>query len=122
MSELKDRSSLPGSVDGVESIGAYLAQQRRIRGISAEQLAETTRIPLRSIERLEAGVFDGKLDGFARGFVRTVAEALGLDLHETLIRTLREPSGEETESSDDSWAWASMFAMVVRSRSISRAP
>jgi hypothetical protein len=73
------------------SIGIYLAGQRRLRGISIEELATRTRIPLRSLERLEAGVFDSEIDGFVRGFVRTVAEALGLDAGDTLARTLAEP-------------------------------
>ncbi len=113
MSELSGRSSSLASVDRVESIGAYLAEQRRMRGISPEQLAEITRIPLRSIERLEAGVFDDNLDGFARGFVRTLALALGLDPQETLIRTLREPSAEETRASGAGRAWARRLAMVA---------
>jgi hypothetical protein len=73
------------------SIGAYLSAQRRLRGISIEDLSHQTRIPLRSLERLEAGSFDADVDGFVRGFVRTVAAALGLDADEALNRTLREP-------------------------------
>jgi hypothetical protein len=77
-----------------ESIGRYLSQQRRLRGISIAQLAELTRIPVRSIERLEAGHFDDDIDGFVRGFVRTVSEALGLDPEDALARMLSEPRGE----------------------------
>ena len=76
---------------GPQPIGAYLATQRRLRGITLEELAAETRIPLRSLERLESGFFDAATDGFIRGFVRTVAEALGLDPDETLNRTLEEP-------------------------------
>ena len=75
-----------------ESIGEYLARERELRGISLDELAETTRIPLRSLERLEAGAFDRDPDGFARGFVRTVAEALGLEPDQTVIRMLPEPA------------------------------
>ena len=49
----------------------------------------TTRIPIRSLARLEAGVFDAEPDGFARGFVRTVAIALGLPPDETVARMTR---------------------------------
>ncbi len=49
-----------------------------------------TCIPLRSLERLESGAFDETPDGFARGFVRTVALALGLDPDETVSRMLPE--------------------------------
>ncbi len=61
------------SRERAEPIGAYLARQRVLRGITLEELAESTRIPIRSLARLEAGVFDAEPDGFARGFVRTVA-------------------------------------------------
>jgi hypothetical protein len=78
------------SASAPESIGAYLALQRRVRGISIEELAQATRIPMRSLQRLEAGAFDADPDGFARGFVRTVAQALGLPPDETVARMLPE--------------------------------
>ncbi len=74
------------------SIGAYLARERRLRGIAISELAELTKIPLRSIERMEAGAFDGNPDGFVRGFVRTIAVALGLDPEEAIMRMLGEPA------------------------------
>lgn len=76
---------------GKDGIGAYLASQRKLRGISLEELANATRIPRRSLERLEAGVFDEQPDGFVRGFVRTVAGAIGLDPDATVMRMLAEP-------------------------------
>jgi transcriptional regulator with XRE-family HTH domain len=84
-------------VDREASIGRYLAGQRRLRGVSLEDLAALTRIPLRSLERLEQGAFDSNPDGFVRGFVRTVAEALGLDPDETVMRLLTEPPGGDEE-------------------------
>jgi transcriptional regulator with XRE-family HTH domain len=82
------------SRERAEPIGAFLARQRVLRGVTLEQLAETTRIPLRSLARLEAGVFDADPDGFARGFVRTVAIALGLPPDETVARMLPEPGSD----------------------------
>jgi cytoskeletal protein RodZ len=73
------------------SIGAYIARQRRLRGISLEELEALTRIPRRSLERLEAGAFDSEPDGFVRGFVRTVSIAIGLDPDDTVTRMLAEP-------------------------------
>ena len=61
-------------------------------GTLREELCELTRIPHRSLERLEEGVFDQVDDGFVRGFVRTVAEALGLDSDDTVARMCEEPS------------------------------
>jgi hypothetical protein len=73
-------------------IGEYLRRQRMLRGMSTEELASITRIPLRSLERLEGGQFDGQTDGFVRGFVRTVANALGLDADDAILRMLGEPT------------------------------
>jgi transcriptional regulator with XRE-family HTH domain len=81
-----------------EAIGAYLARQRRLRGISLEELAAATRIPVRSLQRLEQGAFDRDPDGFARGFVRTVAVALGLPPDETVARMLPEAGGDQRRS------------------------
>jgi hypothetical protein len=69
-----------------------LARQRELRGISREELAAVTRLPLRSLERLETGAYDGQQDGFVRGFVRTVALAIGLDPDDAVARLLAEPS------------------------------
>jgi transcriptional regulator with XRE-family HTH domain len=79
------------------SIGRYLASQRRLRDISLDQLAALTKLPRRSLERLESGAFDQEPDGFARGFVRTVAIALGLDPDEAVMRLMREPPDDEAE-------------------------
>jgi cytoskeletal protein RodZ len=65
--------------------------------MSREDLAALTRIPVRSIERLEEGAFDRQADGFARGFVRAVAEALGLDVQEAVLRLLGEPADSAAE-------------------------
>jgi len=72
------------------SIGAYLERQRVLRHITLDELEATTRIPRRSLERLEAGAFDHDRDAFARSFVRTVATALGLDANEAVTRLLAE--------------------------------
>ncbi len=84
----------------VSPIGEYLRRQRMLRGVTAEELARLTRIPLRSIERLESGQFDGQSDGFARGFVRTVADALGLDVEDAVSRMLEEPISNTREERD----------------------
>ncbi len=75
------------------SIGSYLASQRRLRGLSLEELESVTRIPRRSLERLESGAFDCQQDAFVRGFVRTVCGAIGLDECDTMARMLS--GGEE---------------------------
>lgn len=86
-----------GGADREASIGRFLAAQRRLRGVSLDELADLTRIPRRSLERLEDGAFDRQADGFARGFVRTVALALGLDADQAVMRLLVEPADADED-------------------------
>lgn len=91
------RAEARQAASGGASVGAYLAAQRRLRGISLDELAARTVIPRRNLERLEAGAFEGVPDGFTRGFVRTVAEALGLDPDEAVMRLMQEPAADAFE-------------------------
>jgi transcriptional regulator with XRE-family HTH domain len=100
------------------SVGRYLARQRKLRGVSLEELADATQIPRRSLERLESGAFDQQVDGFSRGFVRTVADALGLDAEDAVLRLLGEPNGPDDEpimASDVLKRWAAVAAVVIAS-------
>ena len=103
----------PGERFEADAIGAYLRRQRVLRGISTEELASLTRIPLRSLERLEEGQFDGETDGFVRGFVRTVANALGLDADDAIARMLREPAAGTWERGPTHRGLKQAFAGIV---------
>ena len=91
-------------------VGHYLASQRRLRGISLDELAGLTQIPKRSLERLESGIFDKASDGFVRGFVRAVAVSLGLDPDEAVMRLMAEPE----EASPQAGSLASAFGAGAR--------
>ncbi len=107
-----DDGSVEAGGEAPASIGAYLSRQRRLRGISLDDLAALTQIPLRSLARLEAGTFDADPDGFVRGFVRTVATALGLDPGETVTRMLSEP-GAAADPRPDGLVTARHVAVVL---------
>ncbi len=71
----------------MESIGHFLRTERELRQLSLEELAQTTRIPLKSLQLLE----DDRLDSlpgdvFVRGFVRSYAKAVGLGADDALRR------------------------------------
>ena len=71
----------------MESVGEFLRRQREARGMSLEDVARATRVPLASMERLEAGQFD-ELPGevFVRGFLKSYARAVDVPIDEALAR------------------------------------
>lgn len=67
-------------------IGEVLAAARRGRGLSIAEVAKDTKIRTKYLEALEAGDFASiPGDIYARGFIKTYAEYLGLD-HRPLLK------------------------------------
>lgn len=69
------------------SVGARLRLERELLGMSIEEVARATRIPVTSLERVENDRFDD-LPGevFVRGFLRSYAKTVGLDGDEILAQ------------------------------------
>jgi cytoskeleton protein RodZ len=112
----------------VSGFGDRLRREREMRGISLEEIAESTKIGTRSLRALEDDEFD-KLPGgiFNKGFVRAYARFLGLDEEQTVAdfdSALKEhqaatghpqeaPEEEEPESSGTGMTWLLAVALVV---------
>jgi transcriptional regulator with XRE-family HTH domain len=65
----------------------HLRARREEKGLSLEEIANATRIPARSLRRLEAGRFEElPADVFVRGFLRSYARCVELDPEETISR------------------------------------
>ena len=80
MSRAVLRTTLPG-------VGETLRSERELRGISLEEVAQTTRIPLRTLKQMEDECWqDLPGDVFARGFLRSYSQAIGLDARPLLAR------------------------------------
>jgi len=81
------RSAPRGSQDLSESLGAHLRHSRERRGMSVPELSRITRIPMASLEAIEADRFD-ELPGevFVRGFLRAYAQAVRILPAEILAR------------------------------------
>jgi transcriptional regulator with XRE-family HTH domain len=79
----KGSRSLGASPSG--SIGGRLRAERELLGMSLEEISRATRIPVLSLERLEADRFDD-LPGevFVRGFLRAYARTVGIEADEVL--------------------------------------
>lgn len=71
----------------MESIGIWLRREREVRGVSLEEVADATRIPVQSLANIEDGRFDD-LPGevFVKGFLRSYARAVGLPGDDVLAR------------------------------------
>ncbi|GAB5547601.1 MAG: helix-turn-helix domain-containing protein [Sandaracinaceae bacterium] len=80
----------------MESLGTYLRNERELRQISLEEIAQTTRIPIRMLQRIEDDDLDA-LPGevFARGFLKSYATSVGLDAEDVLGRYGRRDQPEE---------------------------
>src|SRR3954464_14443387 len=75
------------------SIGAQLRHARELKGMSLDDVAGRTRIPIRHLQNLEREEWDAlPAATYAVGFTRNYANAVGLD-GPALARTLRERIG-----------------------------
>ena len=81
----------------MDSIGHTLRNERQLKQLSLEELAQTTRIPLKSLQQIEADEF-AQLPGdiFVRGFVRSYAKALGVD-GDPLLQRLEADRREQAQ-------------------------
>ncbi len=89
-------SSEPGIADdGPTSPGRYIRDQRTRAGMSLEQLAAATKIPVRQLTRLEDDDFS-EMHGmvFVKGFYRCCARVLHLD-EEHVLGLLYEQEREQ---------------------------
>jgi cytoskeletal protein RodZ len=69
------------------TVGQYLRELRETKRMSVEEVSRATRMPMSSVERIEADRFD-ELPGdvFVRGFLKSYARALGATPEEVLAR------------------------------------
>jgi len=69
-----------------ENFGEHLRREREVRNIALQDVSRTTKIPLRSLEKLEAGEYEA-LPGevFVRGFIKSYARCVGLDDENALL-------------------------------------
>lgn len=80
-------SPLENVTNVTESIGNFLKRQREHRQMSIAEVSRLTRVPVQTIESIESDHFDD-LPGevFARGFLKSYAQAVGLLPAEVLAR------------------------------------
>src|SRR5262249_17814931 len=83
----------------VTPFGEYLKRERTERHVALSDVAQATKIPLRTLERLEAGDVDAlPAPVFVRGFVRAYARYLKLDEQAALDELDKWHEAREAES------------------------
>lgn len=111
--------------------GEKLRREREMRGVSLEEISESTKIGTRSLRALEEDDFE-KLPGgvFNRGFVRAYSRFLGLDEDQTVAdfdaaqkeynlahgqveQATLEPEPEPESPNGLRWLAAAMFVLVL---------
>ncbi len=69
------------------SVGKFLREKREERRMSVAEIARATRVPVSSVERIEADQFDElPAEVFVRGFLKSYAHAVGVPAEEVLAR------------------------------------
>jgi cytoskeletal protein RodZ len=84
-----------------ESMGHALRTERERRGLTLEEIARVTRVPLVSLVALEEDRYEAlPSDVFVRGFLRSYAQVLGVDPAEWVQRyeQVRHPAPVELAS------------------------
>ncbi|MGL4378802.1 MAG: helix-turn-helix domain-containing protein [Microcoleaceae cyanobacterium] len=77
--------------ESLQKVGEKLREARQVRSLSLHQLHSQTMIPLHHLDALEKGKFERLPEYiYVRGFIRRVAEALGLNAEE-LLASLPSP-------------------------------
>jgi cytoskeletal protein RodZ len=71
----------------MDTVGQLLKHLRERKGMSVEEVSRSTRVPVTSVERIEADRFD-ELPGevFVRGFLKSYARAVEIEPEEILAR------------------------------------
>jgi len=84
-----------------ENFGEYLRREREVRNIALQDVSRTTKIPVRSLERLEAGRYEA-LPGevFVRGFIKSYARCVGLDDESALLLYDSERERQRAEAEE----------------------
>ena len=85
------------------SFGANLKRERKLRGITLQEIAQETKIPLQNLRYIETDQFNRLPKGiFRESFIRSYSRYLGINeektAHEFLFVTKHNPSSEISEA------------------------
>lgn len=97
------------------SFGAYLRQSRALRGLSLDEVATATRLPLRIVAALESDDAIAPPDrAHALLVARSCAAAIGLDPEETALRLEEQWQSQEPDSATRAPRWKRLWSARPR--------
>lgn len=71
----------------MESPGEHLKREREHRGVSLQKIFESTRVPMKYLEAIEADRVEGlPQTAFVKGYIRNYCKVLGLDENDAVLR------------------------------------
>lgn len=85
----------------MESPGDYLKREREQRGVSLLKIFETTRVPMKYLEAIEADRLEAMPHPtFVKGYIRSYCKVLGLDENDAVLRFDVWLSEKESENQE----------------------
>jgi len=71
----------------MESPGEHLKREREHRGVTLQMIFESTRVPMKYLEAIEADSVEGlPHPAFVKGFIRNYCKVLGIDDNDAVLR------------------------------------
>lgn len=105
----------------MDHFGEALRGERQRRSVSLEDIAQTTKVTVRSLQALESEAFDQLPGGIlSKGIVRSYVRCLGLDENEWVTRFL-DASGQNVPPDpirDKDWVSFALNVSTTRAREI----
>jgi len=76
-----------GNCDRLAAFGRWLARERELRGLAADEVTRTMKLSAGVVDALESGE-EGRMPprAYAVGYLRAYAAAVGLDADEVVLR------------------------------------
>ena len=85
-----------------ETLGQYLKRERQFRAISLEEIASTTRIPMRHLFNIEADALETlPPKTFVKGYLRAYSHHIGLDGDQVILRYESTLNDQDKESEEN---------------------
>jgi cytoskeleton protein RodZ len=81
------------NIPSLAELGAYLRSEREKQGITRNEISSRTKITIDQLTNLETGTFTGLAPVYAKGFLKSYAQAINID-HTSIILAYKKLTGQ----------------------------